>query len=152
MTGSDPLLRAARFVGDFGNPFYDEERQRDVWNEASAFGLQLVLWLGLLLATGAVWLVGAASVPYVLAGIALLGIVSAATVGYALRLGIQVGGSRVLRWRMLPYLLLLAALAVGLIRAGEVSASVGTGLLAGAAAAVAVLAVARHRAGRAPAS
>ena len=40
----DPFVRAARFVGDLGNPFYEEERQRDVWNEACAFGLQLLLW------------------------------------------------------------------------------------------------------------
>ena len=43
-THPDPLIRVAQFIGDFGNPFYDEERQRDVWNEACAFGLQLLLW------------------------------------------------------------------------------------------------------------
>ena len=43
-TRPDPFVRVAQFIGDFGNPFYDEERQRDVWNEACAFGLQLLLW------------------------------------------------------------------------------------------------------------
>ncbi len=47
------IVRVAHVVGDFG-PFYAEERQRDVWNEVSAFGLQLVLWstLGVGTATG----------------------------------------------------------------------------------------------------
>ncbi len=30
------FVRAAAAVGDLGNPFYDEERQREVWNEAAS--------------------------------------------------------------------------------------------------------------------
>ncbi|MDQ3276230.1 MAG: hypothetical protein M3Q39_14700 [Actinomycetota bacterium] len=56
-------MRAAAGIGDFGNPFYAEERQRDVWNEASAFGLQLLLWLSMLTATISVWVFGAPAVP-----------------------------------------------------------------------------------------
>ncbi len=37
------IVRSAELIGDLGNPFYAEERQRDVWNEASAVGLQLLL-------------------------------------------------------------------------------------------------------------
>lgn len=51
----DPLVRAGHFVGDFGSPFYGEERQRDVWNEAQAFGLQLAVWATLTAATITVW-------------------------------------------------------------------------------------------------
>jgi hypothetical protein len=40
------FVRLAAGVGDLGNPFYREERQRDVWNEASAVGMQLTLWAG----------------------------------------------------------------------------------------------------------
>ena len=29
------FVRAAAAIGDLSNPFYGEERQRDVWNEAS---------------------------------------------------------------------------------------------------------------------
>jgi hypothetical protein len=63
----------AHVVGDFGNPFYAEERQRDVWNEASAFGFQLVVWVTLAVGTATVWLVGAPAVPYVGAALVLLG-------------------------------------------------------------------------------
>jgi hypothetical protein len=35
------FLRAAGAIGDLGNAFYREARQRDVWNEASA-----LLWSG----------------------------------------------------------------------------------------------------------
>ena len=45
------FLRWARVVADFGSPFYREERQRDVWNEASALGFQAGVWLTLLAAT-----------------------------------------------------------------------------------------------------
>jgi hypothetical protein len=49
------FVRAAGMVGDLGSPYYREERQRDVWNEAAAVGLQVVLWLGLGAAAAMVW-------------------------------------------------------------------------------------------------
>ncbi len=42
------FVRAATVIGDLSNPFYREERQRDVWNEAAAVALQVILWLSLL--------------------------------------------------------------------------------------------------------
>lgn len=53
------FVRLAAGVGDLGNPFYREEPQRDVWNEASAVGMQLTLWAGMAAATVMVWLGGA---------------------------------------------------------------------------------------------
>ncbi len=38
------MMKAMRFVGDLDDDFYKDERQRDVWNEASAVGLQSVFW------------------------------------------------------------------------------------------------------------
>ena len=150
MTGvrSDPIVRLAHVVGDFSNPFYDEERQRDVWNEASAFGLQLLLWTSMLAATGTVWAVGAPAVPYVCGAVALVGLVCGLTIAYAQRLGIELTGTeRMLRWRLLPYLGLLAALGAGLVRAGagDFSTSFATGLLGGAGVAVLVLALRLRR-------
>jgi hypothetical protein len=117
-TPQHPLVRVAHVVGDFSNPFYAEERQRDVWNEASAFGFQLVIWLTLAVGTATVWLVGAAAVPYVGAALVLLGLVCGLTVAYAQHLGVDLTGREHLaRWRMLPYTLLVAALALGLVRA-----------------------------------
>ena len=66
--------RWAAMVGDFGSPFFAEERQRDVWNEASAVGLQVVLWAGLIVSAGAFWIGGPAGLPY---GLALMAVVSA---------------------------------------------------------------------------
>ena len=150
MTGlrSDPIVRLAHAVGDFGNPFYAEERHRDVWNEASAFGLQLLLWAVLLASTVTVWVVGAPSVPYVCSALALVGVVCGLTMAYAQRLGVTLtGGVRVLRWRLLPYLALLVALVVGVLRgsAGGFSTSFATGLLIGAGLAVIVLVVRLRR-------
>jgi hypothetical protein len=37
------FVRVAAVIGDLSNPFYGEERQRDVWNEASAVALQVLI-------------------------------------------------------------------------------------------------------------
>ena len=119
-TRQDPLVRMAHVVGDFGNPFYAEERQRDVWNEASAFGFQLVLWCALVGSTAAVWVVGAPAVPYACAVMLVVGIVSGLVIAYAQRLGVELTGhDRMLRWRLLPYVLLVAALVIGVLRAQQ---------------------------------
>ena len=142
-TSQDPIVRAARFVGDFSNPFYAEERQRDVWNEASAFGLQLVVWCALAVSTATVWIVGAPSVPYVCAAMLLVGAVCGLTVAYAQHLGVHLTSrEHLLRWRMLPYALLVVALFAGLLRAQDepldpsTLAGVATGATVGVLAAV----------------
>lgn len=68
-----PFMRAEAAVGDLGSSFYDEERRRDVWNEASAVDVQLTLWLGLVVANAMVWLGGTDGLPYAVAG--LVGVV-----------------------------------------------------------------------------
>lgn len=84
-----PFLRAAAAVGDLGSPFYDEERRRDVWNEASAVGFQLWLWLGLLTANTMAWLGGEDGLPYAVATFVLVAVTSGVVVGYARRLGVR---------------------------------------------------------------
>lgn len=84
-----PFMRAAAAVGDLGSPFYDEERRRDVWNEASAVGFQLWLWLGLLLANAMVWLGGEDGLPYAVATFVLVAVTAGVVVGYARRLGVR---------------------------------------------------------------
>ena len=151
MTGlrSDPVVRLTHVVGDFSHPFYAEERQRDVWNEASAFGLQLLLWTSLLGSTVTVWVVGAPSVPYVCGAYAVVGLVSGLTVAYAQRLGVTLtGGLRVLRWRLLPYVGLLVAMLAGVLRAGagDLSTSFARGLVGGAVVGLVAVALAVRRA------
>jgi hypothetical protein len=46
------LDRAIAAITDFNNPFYAEERQRDVANEAAAFGYWVLYW-SLLIGAGA---------------------------------------------------------------------------------------------------
>jgi hypothetical protein len=128
------FMRAAGVVGDLDHPFYEEERQRDVWNEACAVGLQVALWLGLALAAAMVWLGGSTALPYALAVFAVLfGATSWVTILYAQQLGVRVedpGG--LLRLRLVPYLLLLALFLAGVVRAAPSDGFVG-GLAQGAA-------------------
>ncbi len=91
---SNWLVRAATVIGDLSNPFYREERQRDVWNEASAVALQVILWLSLLTATAAVWTVGAGALPYVNALMVIVGVASWIAFLYAWSLGVHVETSR----------------------------------------------------------
>jgi hypothetical protein len=50
---SSLLERAAAAIGDFNNPFYADERQRDIANEAAAVAFWLLHWT-LLFGAGAV--------------------------------------------------------------------------------------------------
>jgi hypothetical protein len=112
------FMRVAAFVGDLGSPFYDEERRRDVWNEASAVGLQIVLWLGTLAATVAVWLVGADAVPYALTIFAIAGLAGLVTITYATRLGVEVDHQQLATVRLVPYTVLLTLFSIGIARSG----------------------------------
>ena len=49
------LDRAIAAIADFNNPFYAEERQRDVANEASAFGFGVLVWTLLFGAGATCW-------------------------------------------------------------------------------------------------
>lgn len=133
------VLRIGGVVGDLSSPFYDEERQRDVWNEASAVGLQVVLWLGLATATAMIWIGGSTAVPYALALAAVVGIGSLACVTYAQVLGVQADVPlRPALRRLIPYLVLLFAFFAGLVRAfGEGSVDVALGAVVGGLAGVA---------------
>lgn len=112
------FVRAAGAVGDLGNPFYREERQRDVWNEASAVGLQVALWLGLAAAAAMVWIGGVAALPYAYALVVVTGAAGWITILYARALGVQADKPHeVWRLRLLPLAGILAVLAIGTWRA-----------------------------------
>jgi hypothetical protein len=153
---SSPFVRAARFIGDFGNPFYEEERHRDVWNEASAFGFQLFLISTLLFSTVCTWLVGRPALPYVQVGVLLTGVISWATILYAQRLGVDVlQSARLNRARMVPFTVLAVVLVVGMLRASGAGSSwdaaTAAGAVTGAALALALGALAVWGARRAAA-
>ncbi len=148
----DWFVRAAGVVGDLGNPFYREERERDVWNEASAVGLQLILWLGLAAAAGMVWLGGASALPYAIVVFSILGAGSGVGALYARRLGVRVSAKgRVLRLRLVPYVALVVLFLVGVLRHAPSSgfgAGFGRGLAVGGAAGVVALVWSEIRARR----
>ena len=114
-----------------------------------------MLWTALLAGTVTVWVAGAASVPYVLGALVLLGLVCGLTTAYAQRLGVGLSSVRVLRWRLLPYVatlaVLLAVLLAGVLRADvrNGSDSFARGLVAGAVVGIAVAALAAWRGARA---
>lgn len=110
------FVRAAGVIGDLGSPFYREERQRDVWNEASAVGLQTTLLLALAAATGMVWLGGAPGLPYAFTLFGVVGVASWMTMLYAGALGVTVDDAELVRLRLVPYLALIVAFLVGAAR------------------------------------
>ena len=139
------FVRAAAVIGDLSSPFYREERQRDVWNEASAVALQVMIWLHLIAATAVVWIVGAAAMPYVCGLLGLMGVSGWVAILYSWSLGVHVETStRKSRRRMVPLLAVVVLLVAGMVRAevGTVSVdgwSTAAGMLTGAAVAVVVL-------------
>ena len=138
---SSPFLRAARSVGDFGNPFYAEERQRDVWNEASAFGFQLAFVTALVFSTVCIWLAGRPALPYVQLGLGFTGAIGWATILYAQRLGVDIlQPQRLNRARMVPLAVLVIVLSVGMVRAASSTSSWSWSTAAGAVTGFAVTA------------
>ena len=127
------FVRAAGVVGDLDSPFYREERQRDVWNEASAVGFQAVLLLALVAVTGMVWLVGAPALPYAATVLGVVGVAAWVTVLYAWALGVTVDDpAGLLRLRLVPYAVLLVLFLVGAARVGPSGGFMG-GFVQGAA-------------------
>lgn len=96
-SGDGLFMRAASVVGDLDSPFYGEERQRDVWNEASAVGFQLMLWLGLIAADVMIWVGGATGLPYAVATFAVVGVSSLVVLTYAGRVGVKADSPEHLR-------------------------------------------------------
>ncbi|WP_432511274.1 hypothetical protein [Kineococcus sp. SYSU DK001] len=128
-----PFLRLTEGVGDLTNPFHREERQRDVWNEASAVGLQVALWLGTAAATAMVWIGGRTALPYALTTFAVTVVASGFALAHATRLGVRPDDPRWSRARRLvPYGVLVLAFLAGVVQAAP-SGAFGSGLAVGAA-------------------
>ena len=139
------FVRAAAAIGDLSNPFFGEERQRDVWNEASAVALQVLLWLNLVAATAAVWIVGADALPYAYALLAMIGVAGWIAILYSWSLGVHVEDRAwVSRRRKGLVLVVAVVLAAGMLRAqtGRVFADWSTvaGMFTGVAAVVVLFA------------
>lgn len=148
------FVRTAGRIGDLGSPFYDEEHQRDVWNEASAVGFQLLLWLLPVAAVIAVWAGGALAVPYALVMFLAPGLASWVVIAFARARGVDMGaaeGITVLRWRLLAHLVLLGVFCAGVVRATPESSfgrGASWGLLVGAVLGIVAVAWSQQRARR----
>lgn len=145
------FVRIAGQIGDLGSPFYDEEHQRDVWNEASAVGFQLLLWLLPVAAVVSVWVGGATAIPYALVMFLASGLTSWVVITFAQARGVEMAsaeGITLLRWRLLAYLVLLGAFCAGVVRAtpdNSFGRGASWGLLAGAVVGIATVAWSQHR-------
>lgn len=113
------FVRAASVVGDFDSPFYDEERDRDVWNEASAIGFQLLLWGVPLIAAASLWIVGSAALLPIGLLLGLWGAAAAVVLSYAQRFGVDPNDrTSLIGGRHAMFLALLGLLGTGVVRAG----------------------------------
>ena len=148
------FVRLAGRIGDLGSPFYEEERQRDVWNEASAVGFQLLLWLLPVAAVVSVWVGGVSAIPYALVMFLASGLASWVVIGFARGRGLDLGaahGLSVLRWRLVAYLLLLAAFGAGVLRAapeGSFARGAAWGLAVGGVAGLVAVGLGQYRSAR----
>lgn len=116
-TGVDAALR---WVGDLDHPFYNDERQRFVWYEASAIGFQLLLVLQYALAAIVMIVGGYDALPFVLPALLPAAFTSIIVAAYASQRGAQYfpGRSDLRRSRGLLVLALLVLYIAAAIRVG----------------------------------
>lgn len=107
------LMRIAREIGDLDDEFYADERQRDVWNEASAVGFQFVQWVALAVGTTLPWLAGPTGARVAIGVLAVWFVASLVVMTYARARDVDVNVvSKTLRPRvMLAMALYLAGVA-----------------------------------------
>ncbi|HET8993342.1 MAG TPA: DUF2029 domain-containing protein [Rhodococcus sp. (in: high G+C Gram-positive bacteria)] len=77
------FMKAARTIGDLDDEFYHDERQRDVWNEASAVGFQLAQWAALAGAALLPWVAGRVGAQISIGILAVWFVISMMTIAYA---------------------------------------------------------------------
>lgn len=130
------LVKALRFVGDLDDDFYADERQRDVWNEASAVGFQFFYWVALLTSAVLPWAAGRAGA-WIALGLLITWLFgSAVTMTYARRHYVDPGSTE--NW-LRPRVFLAAVVyligALGVVSELLLATGIGTwfGVVVGAA-------------------
>ncbi|SNS62858.1 DUF2029 domain-containing protein [Rhodococcoides kyotonense] len=93
------FIKAMRFVGDLDDEFYDDERQRDVWNEASAIGFQLFQWASLISAAVLPWVAGTTGARVALGILLTLTVINVLAIGYAAARSVNLYTAKVNRIR-----------------------------------------------------
>lgn len=111
---------ALRWVGDLDHPFYNDERQRFVWYEASAIGFQLMLMLQTIGGGITLLLFGNPAWKYVLLALAPTVLTTIVVTGYASRHGAPyfASSSDFKRSRGIFAIVVMLIWAAGVLRAG----------------------------------
>ncbi len=110
------FLKTMRFIGDLDDEFYDDERQRDVWNEAAAIGFQLFYWSVLIGAAVLPWAAGETGAWIALGALVVSTLISFATLSYAAARDVNLyTASKLLRVRGFVAAVLIAVGAVGIL-------------------------------------
>ena len=160
-TTDDPTAfdRLATVVGHLDHPLYDDEHQRDVWNEASAVGYQACTWGIFVFLAVAPWLGGPDASPYIVTVAAILGVAGVLAMAHAQRRGVgpwKVPGTGWARYAVAGVLLVVMILGIAAqsrlgIDVPTVAGALVGGVVGGGAAVllmVATMRVARRRAPR----
>ncbi|KQU61057.1 hypothetical protein ASG84_00465 [Rhodococcus sp. Leaf278] len=84
------FIKTMRIIGDLDDEFYDDERQRDVWNEASAIGFQLFLWAALIGGAILPWAANTTGAWIALGILVVFTLISCATIGYSAVRGVNI--------------------------------------------------------------
>ena len=119
-SGMGSVERGARWIASLDHPFYDDERQRHIWYEASSIGFQLFIQLQLLVAAAAVWIGGdGTAVAYTAGFLGVLGVASIATLLYtqAKKVEYLPSATDYKSGPVVLYLVLVAAYGLGVVRA-----------------------------------
>ena len=102
-----------RQIGDLDDAFYDDEYQRDVWNEASAVGFQAYQLCLLVAAAVLPWAAGRTGAWIALGLLICWAVVGSAVQGYAKRRGVDVW--LLTRWATPRVIAVTAVYAVGAV-------------------------------------
>lgn len=109
------LMRIARVVGDLDDEFYADERQRDVWNEASAVGFQFLQWSALLIGALLSWFGGRTGAHVAIGVLAVWFVSSLVVIAYAKARDVDVHvDAKTLRPRVVLAMVLYLAGVVGI--------------------------------------
>jgi len=119
MTGGSETERALRWVGCLDHPFYNDERQRFIWYEASTIAFQLSLMVNLAVLAAMAWIGGTDALPYIWPMFVAHNAVAIVAVVYAKRKSAEYTPTldELRTSRQSAYTVLLAILAAGLVRA-----------------------------------
>lgn len=75
--------RSFRWIGDLDHEFYDDERQRFIWYEASTIAFQFFLFANVATAGAMFWIGGSQALPYGLAVFAVQAVAAIMAINYA---------------------------------------------------------------------